>query len=544
MGRLSRPLNKEAIKKADIEFYQGHPELLKNGKPSPLSVNDPDQAQLCNEWQQLYQKHGGEIETADEQFAAKKPDDPVQPCPLQPKNWIDLEYLYADGQGISGARYQVFDSTTDALLTAGVLNGKGKAHADLPLEVNQVKVRYFNDPAEVETIHESQPQAFLEPSGWFERMTNKIKSSGSWTWGVIQGDFNENPTMAQIATNAVITAIPVVDQVADIRDIVAIVKQMVWEKRNDIATWFALFITVIGLIPTVGSLLKGILKAIWHGAKLGEILKIFNYFKKSNGVKWLKELRAGKLKRYAQQAADNAHKLFDALSEKLIQLKAYVPKAMSDTHKALDDTLSRLGEIKGQINGKFAEIAESLKQKLGKSLDDAGDELSLSNTQTKNTRKQELEEPVSERYNDGGVKNVDGLGRVEGNFSAMNPGPLPNNIADTFAGGKYQVVTLEKDTILSRAGTAGQPLGQFFDLDTPSSVMQTRIDKAILPVWPGGAKSPIDTAFEIKIPAGTKVYVGEVGSQGGAFVGGTQQIVVPKPWTIDGVEVINSRLLK
>jgi len=143
-----------------------------------------------------------------------------------------------------------------------------------------------------------------------------------------------------------------------------------------------------------------------------------------------------------------------------------------------------------------------------------------------------------------GVKNTDGLGRVDGSFSAINPGPLPNNIADTFAGGKYQVVTLEKDTIMSRAGTANQPLGQFFDLDTPASVVQTRIDKAILPVWPGGAKSPIDTAFEVKIPSGTKVYVGEVGSQGGAFVGGTQQIVVPKPWTIDGVEVINSSPIK
>jgi hypothetical protein len=142
------------------------------------------------------------------------------------------------------------------------------------------------------------------------------------------------------------------------------------------------------------------------------------------------------------------------------------------------------------------------------------------------------------------VKNTDGLGRVEGSYSAINPGPLPNNIADTFAGGKYKAVTLEKDTVLSRAGTADQPLGQFFDLDKPSSVVQTRIDKAVLPVWPGGAKSPIDTAFEIKIPAGTQVYVGEVGSQGGAFVGGTRQIVVQKPWTIDGVEIINSSPLK
>jgi hypothetical protein len=77
-----------------------------------------------------------------------------------------------------------------------------------------------------------------------------------------------------------------------------------------------------------------------------------------------------------------------------------------------------------------------------------------------------------------------------------------------------------------------------------SRILQTRIDKAVLPTWPGGGTSPIDTAFGVKILAGTKVYVGEVGSQGGFYVGGTQQVVVPKPWTIDGVEVTHSCGLK
>ncbi len=56
--------------------------------------------------------------------------------------------------------------------------------------------------------------------------------------------------------------------------------------------------------------------------------------------------------------------------------------------------------------------------------------------------------------------------------------------------------------------------------------------------------SALRATFEVKIPEGTQVYVGEVGSQGGVFVGGAQQIVVPKPWAIDGVEVINSSPLK
>ena len=50
-----------------------------------------------------------------------------------------------------------------------------------------------------------------------------------------------------------------------------------------------------------------------------------------------------------------------------------------------------------------------------------------------------------------------------------------------------------------------------------------------MPVWPGGKLSPIDTAFSVNIPAGTQVYVGEVSSQSGFYVGGTQQVVVVNP---------------
>ena len=140
--------------------------------------------------------------------------------------------------------------------------------------------------------------------------------------------------------------------------------------------------------------------------------------------------------------------------------------------------------------------------------------------------------------------NTRGLGKTTGSYSAVNPGPLPDDLAGTFAGGRYKSVTLTKDTVLHRAGTADRPLGQFFSQEAPAGVLQTRIDKAVLPTWPGGGTSPIDTAFAVKIPAGTQVFVGEVGSQGGFYVGGTQQVVVPKPWTIDGVEIKHSCGLK
>jgi hypothetical protein len=136
------------------------------------------------------------------------------------------------------------------------------------------------------------------------------------------------------------------------------------------------------------------------------------------------------------------------------------------------------------------------------------------------------------------------LGRVVSSHTAVSPGTLDPGVAGTFAGGRYSVVQLADDTVLYRAGTANKPLGQFFDTTPPQGVLQTRIDKAVLPVWPGGGTSPIDTAFAVSIPKGTTVYVGEVGSQGGFYVGGTQQVVVLKPWAVDGVQVIGSTPLR
>lgn len=139
------------------------------------------------------------------------------------------------------------------------------------------------------------------------------------------------------------------------------------------------------------------------------------------------------------------------------------------------------------------------------------------------------------------VQGTHPLGRVTGKYTAMDAtGPLPDNMAGTFSGGRYTAVKLEKDTVLYRAGTADQPLGQYFSQETPASVIQTRIDKAVLPEWPSGAKSPLDTIFAVKIPAGTEVYIGEVGAQGGFYVGGTPQIVVVKPWAMEGVKVLSA----
>lgn len=58
------------------------------------------------------------------------------------------------------------------------------------------------------------------------------------------------------------------------------------------------------------------------------------------------------------------------------------------------------------------------------------------------------------------------------------------------------------------------------------------------------APAPVLGIRGMRQPTGTQVNVGEIGTQRGFYNCGTQQIVVPKPRTINGVQVINSSPLK
>ncbi|MGT2969218.1 hypothetical protein ACVR06_09120 [Streptococcus azizii] len=110
---------------------------------------------------------------------------------------------------------------------------------------------------------------------------------------------------------------------------------------------------------------------------------------------------------------------------------------------------------------------------------------------------------------------------------------------------------LDSDTVLYRAGSGNNPMGQWFTTEPPISRAQVRIDTAVKDIWktPNGVftgQSPIDKVYEIKIPKGTIIYDGPVGSQGGIYQGGLdrRQIFIDSPWNIEGVEVLDSWSIK
>ncbi|MEI2514240.1 hypothetical protein [Acinetobacter soli] len=104
---------------------------------------------------------------------------------------------------------------------------------------------------------------------WFTAPVNDAIKKGKetaadiaeWLWVVLQGDFVEDQTTAQIVTGTVISMIPFVDQICDVRDICANATKIKEDSNNPWA-WVGLILTLIGLFPVLGSLFKGIFKVI------------------------------------------------------------------------------------------------------------------------------------------------------------------------------------------------------------------------------------------------------------------------------------------
>lgn len=94
------------------------------------------------------------------------------------------------------------------------------------------------------------------PASWLDSAKKDFAVCAEWIWQVLQGDFNDDASKGQVVAGTVISMIPLVDQICDVRDVVANCKKINAEP-NQSWHWVALVLTLIGLFPTLGSLVKG-----------------------------------------------------------------------------------------------------------------------------------------------------------------------------------------------------------------------------------------------------------------------------------------------
>jgi hypothetical protein len=180
-----------------------------------------------------------------------------------------------------------------------------------------------------------------------------------WFWEAVEGDFNENRSTSQILVDAGISMIPLVDQVCDLRDLIANCRKLSRD-QNDVWNWVALVLTLIGLFPALGSLVKGVLKIFFGfvrrsgGEKIAEAVdaamtwaisflrrrQVQDYLKLhkvDDVLKWLAtEVRAARAKINASELAaafDRAIKVLEVLTNKV----EYIPALGKKASRALED---------------------------------------------------------------------------------------------------------------------------------------------------------------------------------------------------------------
>lgn len=290
-------------------------------------------------------------------------------------NWIHVRYEYTEGDPVTDATYVVQKPNNGRpggeVLLEGVLSiGPNAAHdfVHVPLGdySGEVEVFFIDDPTEPVAYIEEQPVE--DEKGWFSRVVQGVLDGGEWIVEVAQGDFNEDMSTGQIVSNALVTAIPVVDQVADLRDLVANGKFLIWDKRyNEIGVWVGVLACLIGLVPSLGSLAKGVIKIIWRNA--GEIGRALIYInkglhlsgKKINGYRFIRKL--------ADEVVAQVGFVNQKFGELLDQMAGYIGRWQARFGGGAE-LLQTIEELRGMSRVKLDEAAQEIADRIRKGLDE------------------------------------------------------------------------------------------------------------------------------------------------------------------------------
>lgn len=212
-------------------------------------------------------------------------------------------------------------------------------------------------------VHLAQAQSEDTEAGW-------LPTSLQWVWGVLQGDFNEDPSTSQIIVRTLITLIPGLDQAADIQDVVAALYKLAWQKRYDeVGPWFDLLITSIGLIPTAGSALKGVFK--WLKRSAGNIdLSALRRLLEPLGINLDRFIRdfPDYITAATAQGKGFIANLANQVTATKNTLRRYIrfdpTGKLSQLISKLDEFSRSLDEILARIDEKFREIGEEIQRQL------------------------------------------------------------------------------------------------------------------------------------------------------------------------------------
>jgi hypothetical protein len=228
---------------------------------------------------------------------------------------------------------------------------------------------------------------------------------GEWIWGALQGDFNAERSAGQIGFDMMVSLIPLVDTVCDLRDLCGNIRQYRQDPTNKV-TLFFIATTAIGFFPEVGTVVKSTLRLVWvymkpvikhadditHAGKLlaaahkacdAALPKITEYLQHNRVVKWATDGKLPDMYRFLSKSLHEAiEKLNPAtlvhfLNEKLDALRALLQKIRlivpSTVREHVDDFIKLIDAKRQAMSSAIQEFTQPVRTVLkvvAKRLDD------------------------------------------------------------------------------------------------------------------------------------------------------------------------------
>lgn len=251
---------------------------------------------------------------------------------------------------------------------------------------------------------------------------NELEAAIDWFWGVLKGDFEEEQTTSQIIVGTVISMIPFIDQIADLRDIVANLLN-IRKDPADVWKWVFLVITLIGLIPTLGSALKGVFKVVFKFAKgsgkdgakaLESMLAILRGAGKGDPVAYLRKLP---FDQYARDVMKHYNDIMTGLRRGINKAIDYMSSrwlrwALGSTARKLRLVEAELQRLQQMGHDRIPEAMKALKRKVDELLAHAQPARVEGSTGKVNTLAHSSK-PLMRLEYEVGVKRIgDGVGRM------------------------------------------------------------------------------------------------------------------------------------
>jgi Domain of unknown function (DUF4157) len=180
---------------------------------------------------------------------------------------------------------------------------------------------------------------------WYER-------TGAWLLGAVGGEFIDEQDFGQIGVDFVLSVIPIVDQVADARDLTAHLYRLGYKgEHNRWERWISLAFTLIGLVPEIGSVIKSLSKAAMRGLKtvlthIGDLLVLARKLTRVDipDVSRLRQYVLSHWSNFVKVGMD----AWDLLLSKGAELAERMPRLVGSFRQSAIDRLANLRRISPQ----------------------------------------------------------------------------------------------------------------------------------------------------------------------------------------------------